>query len=553
MFIFIVILIISCVKSKVESNKSKIVEASSVGVIAANQLLQSSETLSFTKDLLDISLTKIRRNQNKIIKKASKFFGAEKEIIDLILSKRKTKAIEKINSPKSDLFAGALSDGDYLIHYAIRSGEVEIVEAVINRFSQLEIKDKVGRTPIFLSIELGQDEISNFLMEKSELITYDEEGLTPLHLAVLEDNFNIFKKIIDKVPLSANITSEDSLKISPIAYVCLLGKEAMIRIALENESIAKQIKEYKDYRGRNLLHYAAASGNHALCTVLVKKGSVDFEQDYMGANPLHYIFFQYLLKDHNEIKEEILRNSDKFDKTSILTPQLSIVATLTFLVSEFSNSKADMKLEASRSDFTSQDSVVENNDEQEDVLKEVAKDLPRSLILLTKDVGGFTPFHYSILSNDETLINKILQYIKPIVEFTKYHDILLKRLYSIKRSDKHIFSEASPLDMACYHEKLQSVKAISKFTKLIDVILEKSNNSFIFYSIKGNSLDSIIEFQKNYNKIDDNLRKQLFEERLLNNLQPLEYAQKLMNNEIIKYIELVNSEPNEEEKNSANI
>lgn len=93
------------------------------------------------------------------------------------------------------------------LHVTCVHDKPEFIRALINLGADPNIPDKNGNTPLHVSVELGFlmcatkiMEKANYTTEKSKELKIDlinDQGMTPLHLAVRKNNLNMVKKLLD--------------------------------------------------------------------------------------------------------------------------------------------------------------------------------------------------------------------------------------------------------------------------------------------------------------------------------------------------------------------
>ncbi|CAM8879763.1 unnamed protein product [Rhodiola kirilowii] len=79
--------------------------------------------------------------------------------------------------------------GRTALHYAASKGWVKIAEALISHGAKINLKDKVGCTPLHRAASIGNSEICELLIEEgAEVDAEDRAGQTPLMSAVICEN-----------------------------------------------------------------------------------------------------------------------------------------------------------------------------------------------------------------------------------------------------------------------------------------------------------------------------------------------------------------------------
>ncbi|KAJ1473983.1 ankyrin repeat protein, partial [Baffinella frigidus] len=71
------------------------------------------------------------------------------------------------------------------LHAAVKGSHDAVVQQLLGKGPDLNLKDKNGCTPLHLAIDRGQDSVVQQLLEKGAGINLkDKYGYTPLHLAI---------------------------------------------------------------------------------------------------------------------------------------------------------------------------------------------------------------------------------------------------------------------------------------------------------------------------------------------------------------------------------
>lgn len=121
---------------------------------------------------------------------------------------------------------------------------LDIVKLLIDNGADVDIKTEYGSTPLHAALKLGyyartRGEQSEFfdiarLLIRSgakDVNTKDEDGTTPLFLALYSEQFAIAKSLVD---LGANVNEKAKDGQTPLEYAKSIGHTAMINLLIEN-------------------------------------------------------------------------------------------------------------------------------------------------------------------------------------------------------------------------------------------------------------------------------------------------------------------------------
>lgn len=86
--------------------------------------------------------------------------------------------------------------GNYPIHCAVLSGDIKIVKKLLNAGQEVNIKNFDGDTPLHISVKEGQNEISLFLMDKADINAENNEGLTPIQCFTSDTSQEVIQQLI---------------------------------------------------------------------------------------------------------------------------------------------------------------------------------------------------------------------------------------------------------------------------------------------------------------------------------------------------------------------
>lgn len=235
-----------------------------------------------------------------------------------------------LKSPDNDI-ARLDGHGQNILHYAIRSGNKDMVEYLINNFSELSVNqsDSNWYSPLHISVMTDNIQITRFLLSKNANINnINRDKQTPLHLAaqyglcemitlLLENGAHINTFDIDeRSPLNLAIahSKEDAARILikkgiRLNHEEINGYTALYRAVWNNlTSTVKLLLEHgaKIIHSHFLLHIATKNGNLDIVKILVQAGAILHIRDEQGMTPLiiacsmqNLHIAKYLLKHGN--------------------------------------------------------------------------------------------------------------------------------------------------------------------------------------------------------------------------------------------------------------
>jgi ankyrin repeat protein len=169
-------------------------------------------------------------------------------------------------------------DGDTALHILAksRSTTVEMVKVLLDAEADTEIQNNDEKTPLHIALADGAEAVAKFLVTEGAVLDLaDAEGMTPLMIASQKANFDLVKRIVEKMKtmygpgrLKAELVRESSGPASKTAIGWALDGDhslATIKIAkfLLDETIIDEadgeLWEVWRKNYQNALHFACGS------------------------------------------------------------------------------------------------------------------------------------------------------------------------------------------------------------------------------------------------------------------------------------------------------
>ncbi|KAK4850561.1 hypothetical protein QYF36_007836 [Acer negundo] len=237
----------------------------------------------------------------------------------------------KLAKEKLDLFGGRSPQGNTALHIASRSGNKNVVQAIIKIQPCLMYeRNQRGETPLHIAAAAGDVNVVKLLFGKMKidrllfgqeniLRMQDSEDNTPLHMAVRNRHLKVVQELIKvdtepgfpvnqagQSPLSIAIDASstniacwiirnmpESLNHEGSNNMTLLHSAVMRRnidVTREILNARKDLITKVDVKQRNALHYAAAAAyevNNILALLSKEDDLLAFKRDCNGQTPIH--------------------------------------------------------------------------------------------------------------------------------------------------------------------------------------------------------------------------------------------------------------------------
>ena len=209
---------------------------------------------------------------------------------------------------------------------AYMSGDMEIVQILVDMGADLNVKDKWGYTLLHTAVEYGDKEFVTFLISKGGDVNISANlGQTPIELAIFGHHTKIVELLLSKgaeiPPLHLALFSKDEAKAkdlieaganvnertpygtSSLHIAVLVGLADITMLLIEN-GVDINTKDNWDWTA---LHSAAEKGHKEVTELLIAEGANVNANDGAGRTPLCYA------KDegHTEIAELLRKHGAK--------------------------------------------------------------------------------------------------------------------------------------------------------------------------------------------------------------------------------------------------
>ncbi|XP_043472533.1 putative ankyrin repeat protein RF_0381 [Leptopilina heterotoma] len=154
---------------------------------------------------------------------------------------------------------------------AVHNGDLNLVHSLLEKYSATETIR--GRTLLHVAAAGGHAEIATLLTTKR-----DETGNTPLHLAIMRNQPQVFNLLLEETNLNARNLKDER----PLHYAALYNHSEFAKTLLDNGASI----EVKDKEGKTPLYVALAKGNVQMSEILFKHGAVLTDNDLIYMGPL---------------------------------------------------------------------------------------------------------------------------------------------------------------------------------------------------------------------------------------------------------------------------
>ncbi|XP_065346539.1 uncharacterized protein LOC135943802 [Cloeon dipterum] len=178
-----------------------------------------------------------------------------------------------------------------ILQYAVQSNNTDLVQGLLDRGSNVNLKDCFGVTALHLAAgSNGNSEIVKILLEKGAKVNaQDKDKRTALHYAAKHHEDTVVVQKLLEYGVDVNLQDEEGFTALHLAAKSN-GNPEIVNILLENGARVN----LEDNRKRNALHYAASSNDAGVVQKLLEYGADVNSQDEEGFTALHLAARSYL-------------------------------------------------------------------------------------------------------------------------------------------------------------------------------------------------------------------------------------------------------------------
>uniref|UniRef100_A0A8D3A7D4 E3 ubiquitin-protein ligase MIB2 n=1 Tax=Scophthalmus maximus TaxID=52904 RepID=A0A8D3A7D4_SCOMX len=219
-------------------------------------------------------------------------------------------------------------DGDTALHYTAFGNQAEIARLLLSKGANVNLLNNSMCTPLHIAVNKGFTDVVRVLTEHSaDVNLQDSYGDTPLHDAIAKD----FRNVIEILVVVPNIdfTQQNHRGFNLLHHAALKGNKLATEKILGR---ARQLVDVKKEDGFSALHLAALNNHREVAEILVKEGRCDINiRNNRNQTPLqlavtqgHTELVQLLVAEGADVNMED-EDGDTAMHVALLRPQLANV------------------------------------------------------------------------------------------------------------------------------------------------------------------------------------------------------------------------------------
>lgn len=204
------------------------------------------------------------------------------EVVELLIEEGAK--FDITNSKVCELVTGNLFDTAYeTIFNAIIGNNIEAVKLFLDQGSSIEIKDDDGDTPLLLAVSEGHLNIVRLLLDKGAYIeAKDNDGSTPLICSANAGYLSISKLLLEN---KGNIEAKDNGGFTPLICACGGGHKDVVELLI-NKGANIEVTEPEN--AATPLMIASIEGYDSIVSLLLKNGANIESQTNENVTALHF-------------------------------------------------------------------------------------------------------------------------------------------------------------------------------------------------------------------------------------------------------------------------
>lgn len=235
----------------------------------------------------------------------------QKKTITNIISNTENQSDEEVLNNEKNLEIEAL-------YNAIIADDLNLVSSAIHQNDSLDFLFNTGESPLTLAIKKAKNEIVSLIIEHTKDYNIkNQEGFTPIHLAVIKRNFLALNNLIK---MNAEINIPDKLKRYPLDYALSEGGErfaiTLLTYGANFKNHEKIKNEYLIARFENLNFQKSIE----LINLISSHEKINDENLLKAISTGNTYFLNYLLLNYEKYRE-IIR------QTNTLNTAIDIIDT----------------------------------------------------------------------------------------------------------------------------------------------------------------------------------------------------------------------------------
>ncbi len=155
------------------------------------------------------------------------------------------------------------------LHWAARTGHLEVARALLLAKGEVDARDKDGWTPLHWAASVGDRSVAELLLAyKAAVSATASDGTTPLHWAADKGHSEVAKALLAR---AAQVNVEDSGGQTPLHWAARAGHNDVVTLLISSKANIN----HRDHKGATALDYAEDKKHEDVALFLCMKGGQD--------------------------------------------------------------------------------------------------------------------------------------------------------------------------------------------------------------------------------------------------------------------------------------
>jgi len=321
------------------------------------------------------------------------------------------------------------AQGQTPLHVAIRKRSISVTKLLLEKGVKQILADNENLTPLHLAVQLNYHDILGLLLQYKDAINIKggQKEHTPLHMAVCAQNTDVVNMLLDH---GVDLSLKDRDNMTVLHNAVLLNNYEIIKKLLQykaevnaiggrneesplhmavcrrNTDVVKMLLEHKEHRvdlslqdknSMTVLHCAVVFGKRAIIAELLSKGAdVNIKGGYNLETPLH---IAVRINSTNTVKKLLRSGADlaKKDKHNMTALHRAVSIGHLQITEELLKQHVDVNVRGGESEETPLISAVKSGDKTV-VQMLLSKDANVSLT----DDFNMTALHWAVVTRQES-------------------------------------------------------------------------------------------------------------------------------------------------------
>jgi ankyrin repeat protein len=235
-----------------------------------------------------------------------------------------------INKSNANVYIRTQKDGLSILHFTAHNGNMKSLDYLYRNYFKEDINVRTNEnwTPLHYSCFMNRMDCTSYLLDnKADIYLKNKQGLTPIELAILNDNFELFLSLYDHHykeddsneatlthiaasskagtrcleylldnPSNVNVICNSRLKATPLHFACMKNNLKAVKVLCMRGANVN----IPDYLGNVPMMYATENSNIPILRTLHEYGSDGLKKNEEGLNS--YSIAMHQEQDSNDVK-----------------------------------------------------------------------------------------------------------------------------------------------------------------------------------------------------------------------------------------------------------